>query len=202
MASTPFFERSPGILHHLNQFAYLLLAGVLAGALLAVAAKRHGNRLAAAFEKRLAPFSPGIAHHVGQRVLAFGEGLNTIHDLASFLQITALSLLIWLVVALAYLQVTHAYAELSGITVAHVVLLMVSSMAGSILQLPAVGGGSQLAIIKVLEVVFAVKPELAVGCGIMLWLVTFMAIAPVGLVFAHREHLSLRKVEEESHVEV
>ncbi|MGH9670255.1 MAG: lysylphosphatidylglycerol synthase transmembrane domain-containing protein, partial [Terriglobales bacterium] len=98
-------------------------------------------------------------------------------------------------------QVTHAYAELSGITLAHVMLLMVSSMAGSILQLPAVGGGSQLAIIKVLEAVFAVKPELAVGCGIMLWLVTFMTVTPAGLLLAHREHVSLRKAEEESHVE-
>jgi hypothetical protein len=97
--------------------------------------------------------------------------------------------------------VTHAYSELADITVAHVVLLMVSSMAGSMLQLPAVGGGSQLAVIKVLEVVFAVRPELAVGCGIMLWLVTFMAIAPLGLFLAHREHLSLRKAEAESHLE-
>ncbi len=201
LASTPFFERSPETLHRLNQFAYLLLAGVLAGALLAVAARHHGTVLAAALEKRLARFSPRIAHHVGHRVQAFGEGLNTIHDLASFLQITGLSLLIWLAVALAYFQVTHAYSELSDITVPHVVLLMVSSMAGSILQLPAVGGGSQLAIIKVLESVFAVRPELAVGCGIMLWLVTFMAIAPLGLFLAHRERVSLRKVEEESHVE-
>jgi len=201
LASTPFFQRSPATLRHLHEFAYLLLAGVLAGALLAMAARRHGNRLATALERRLAPLSPRLAHHVGHRVQAFGEGLNTIHDLTSFLEITGLSLLIWLVIALAYLQVTHAYAELADITIAQVVLLMVSSMTGSILQLPAVGGGSQLAIIKVLEVVFAVKPELAVGCGILLWLVTFMAIAPLGLVLAHRERVSLRKVEEESHVE-
>jgi hypothetical protein len=201
LASTPFFQRSPLVLQRLNQFAYLLLAGVLAGALLAVAARHHGTRLAAALEKRLAPFSSRVAHHVAHRVQAFGEGLNTIHDLKSFLQITGLSLVIWLAVALAYLQVTHAYSELADITVAHVVLLMVSSMAGSMLQLPAVGGGSQLAVIKVLEAVFAVRPELAVGCGIMLWLVTFMAIAPLGLFLAHREHLSLRKAEAESHLE-
>jgi len=201
LATIPFFQRSPGVLLRLNQFAYLLVAGVLAGAWLALAARRHGTALAAALEKRLAPVSPRLAHHVGHRVQAFGEGLNTIHDLASFLQITGLSLLIWVVIALAYVQVTHAYAELAHITIAHVVLLMVSSMTGSLLQLPAVGGGSQLAIIKVLEVVFAVKPELAVGCGIMLWLVTFMAVAPLGLFLARREHVSLRKVEEESHVE-
>jgi uncharacterized protein (TIRG00374 family) len=201
LASIPFFQRSPGALRHLHQLAYLLVAGVLAGALLAILARHHGTSLATALEKRLTPLSPRIAHHVGHRVQTFGEGLNTIHDLRSFLEITGLSLLIWVAIALAYVQVTHAYAELSDITVAHVMLLMVSSMTGSILQLPAVGGGSQLAIIKVLEVVFAVKPELAVGCGIMLWLVTFMSVVPTGLLLAHREHVSLRKLEEESHVE-
>ena len=201
LASLPFFQRSPGALQHLHQFAYLLVAGVLAGALLALAVRRYGTPLAAAVEKRLALLSPRLAHHVGHRVQAFGEGLNTIHDLASFLEITGLSLLIWVAIALAYVQVTHAYSELGGITLAHVMLLMVSSMAGSILQLPAVGGGSQLATIKVLETVFAVKPELAVGCGITLWLVTFMSVAPAGLFLAHREHVSLRKAEQEAHVE-
>ncbi|MGH9670998.1 MAG: lysylphosphatidylglycerol synthase transmembrane domain-containing protein [Terriglobales bacterium] len=201
LATIPFFQRSPGALARLHALAYLMVAGVLAGAMLAMAVRRHGTPLAAALEKRLTSLSPRFAHHVAHRVQAFGEGLNTIHDLASFLQVTGLSLLIWVLIALAYVQVTHAYAELSGITLAHVMLLMVSSMAGSILQLPAVGGGSQLATIKVLEAIFAVKPELAVGCGIMLWLVTFMTVTPAGLLLAHREHVSLRKAEEESHVE-
>jgi hypothetical protein len=32
----------------------------------------------------------------------------------------------------------------------------------------------------------------------MLWLVTFMAIVPVGLLLAHHERLSLRKLSAES----
>jgi len=35
----------------------------------------------------------------------------------------------------------------------------------------------------------------------MLWLVTFMSIIPVGVVMAHREHVSFMKLEEESIVE-
>lgn len=198
LATLPFFQRSPAALERVNQFAYLLVAGVLLGAWLAVMARRRGAALGAALEKRLAPLSPRIAHHVGHRVQAFGEGLNTIQDLASFLQAAALSLVIWVAIGLAYVQVTHAYAELQDITLAHATLLMVSSMAGSILQLPAVGGGSQLAVIKVLEIVFAVKPELAVGCGIVLWVVAFMAVSPAGLLLAHREHVSLRRLSEES----
>jgi len=46
--------------------------------------------------------------------------------------------------------------------------------------------------------VFEVGPELAVSAGIMFWLVTFMSVAPLGLVLARHEHVSLRKLTRES----
>ena len=67
------------------------------------------------------------------------------------------------------------------------------------LQLPAVGGGSQMATIAALSTVFDVPPELAASCGILLWLVTFAAVVPIGLALAHHERLSLRKLSAESH---
>ncbi|MGE5725768.1 MAG: lysylphosphatidylglycerol synthase transmembrane domain-containing protein [Acidobacteriota bacterium] len=91
------------------------------------------------------------------------------------------------------------HPHLSNMDVAHVLLLMGFSMIGSVAQLPAVGGGSQLAVISALQVIYGIPPEAAVSCGILLWLVTFMACIPVGLFFAHREHLSLRKLSAESH---
>jgi carbon starvation protein CstA len=72
-------------------------------------------------------------------------------------------------------------------------------MVGSILQLPAVGGGSQVATITILSHVFDVPPEMAASCGILLWLVTFAAVIPLGLLLAHRERLSFRKLSVESH---
>jgi len=65
--------------------------------------------------------------------------------------------------------------------------------------LPAVGGGSQVATISVLSNVFDVQPEIAASCGILLWLVTFAAVVPSGLLLAHHERLSLRKLSVESH---
>jgi hypothetical protein len=88
--------------------------------------------------------------------------------------------------------------HLSDMDISHVLLLMGFSMVGSVVQLPAVGGGSQLAVIGALQVIYGIPPELAVSCGILVWLVTFMACVPVGLTLAHREHLSLRKISEES----
>src|SRR5579885_961773 len=84
--------------------------------------------------------------------------------------------------------------HLANMDVPHVLLLMGFSMIGSVVQLPAVGGGSQLAVISALQVIYGIPPELALSCGILLWLVTFMSCIPVGLVFAHQGHLSLRKL--------
>jgi hypothetical protein len=78
---------------------------------------------------------------------------------------------------------------------------MFASMLGSLVQLPGVGGGSQLATITTLQRVFDVPQEVAASCGILLWMVTFMTVTPTGLVLAHRERLSLRKLSEESQVE-
>ncbi len=91
--------------------------------------------------------------------------------------------------------------HLSNMDVDHVLLLMGFSMIGSVAQLPAVGGGSQLAVITALQVIYGIPPEAAVSCGILLWLVTFMACIPVGLFYAHRGHLSLRKLSAASHEE-
>ncbi len=91
--------------------------------------------------------------------------------------------------------------HLSSLDLPHVLLLMGFSMVGSVVQLPAVGGGSQLAVISALQVVYGIPPELALSCGILLWLVTFMSCIPLGLTFAHREHLSLRKLSKASHEE-
>jgi glycosyltransferase 2 family protein len=77
---------------------------------------------------------------------------------------------------------------------------MGSSMVGSLIQLPGVGGGSQLATIAALQHIFDVPEELAASCGIMLWLVTFVAVVPLGLLLAHRERLSLRQLSTESQV--
>jgi hypothetical protein len=70
------------------------------------------------------------------------------------------------------------------------------SIAGSAVQLPVVGGGSQLMTIAALSRVFSIPEELAVSCGVLLWLVTFVASTPIGLVLARYEHVSLTKIPE------
>lgn len=179
-------------------FFLTALVGITAAA--AVVIRRNGTKVATWVEQRFSHLSSNLGHRLGQRVREFGMGLNTIHDLWSMLGLTGVSVGMWYVIALAYKEVTLSYAEPAlDIPVSQLLILMFASMLGSMLQLPAVGGGSQMATIATLSNVFDAPPELAASCGILLWLVTFFAVVPLGLILAHHERLSLRKLSVESH---
>jgi uncharacterized protein (TIRG00374 family) len=195
-----FAEASPAYRHPIHVTGYVLVALVLGLFLAAMLVARKGKAIAGWMEDRLAHLSSGLGHRIAQRIREFSAGLNTIHSPLAFVQLSAVSILMWWFIALAYKEVTHAYgAPMHQMSVTKVLLLMGSSMLGSMVQLPGVGGGSQLATIAALDHVFGIVPkELAVSCGIMLWLVTFVAVVPAGLLLAHQERLSLRKLSQES----
>jgi len=193
-AATP--ELRDGI--YLTGYALVALVfGLLTAALLM---SYRGARIAHWVESRFAHLSENLGHRIAQKIREFTLGLNTIHGPLAFLELSAVSVLMWWIIALAYKEVTHAYgAPMAAMSVTKVLLLMGASMIGSMVQLPGVGGGSQLATISALDHIFHIVPkELAVSCGIMLWLVTFFAIVNVGLLLSHHERLSLRKLSEES----
>jgi hypothetical protein len=84
-------------------------------------------------------------------------------------------------------------------TPAKCVLMMVVSGVSSIVQLPVLGWFTQIGIVAAaISKFFNVDPEPATACAATLLLVTFLCIVPVGLIWAQFEHVSLRKVTEES----
>jgi glycosyltransferase 2 family protein len=190
----------PEVRHWIHLTGYALIALVLGLLLGAVLVAYRGNRVAQWIEDRFSHLAENLGHRIAQKIREFTIGLNTIHGPFEFLQLSAVSVLMWWVIALAYKEVTHAYgAPMHSMSATKVLLLMGASMIGSMVQLPGVGGGSQLATISALDHIFDIVPrELTVSCGIMLWLVTFVAVVPIGLLLSHHERLSLRKLSEET----
>lgn len=187
----------------------LVIAVVVALAIGAIIINARGRVIADWVEHRFSHWGARLSHRIAHKIRDFAEGLNTIHGPMSLLLLIVTSIGMWWMIAVAYHEVTIAYhqtAHLFGedpldIPLLHVLLLMGSSMVGSMVQLPGVGGGSQLATIATLYHVFDVPQELAASCGIMLWLVTFFAVVPIGLLLARHEHVSLRKISKESHLD-
>lgn len=184
----------------LQRGVLFLIAIVTLVTIAAIVINRFGERVARWVEKEFGHLSANLGHRMAQWVREFGTGLNTIDGPMSLFWLIVVSVGMWYVIALAYKEVTHSYNSAAlDIPLLQILILMGSSMVGSMLQLPAVGGGSQLATIKTLSGLFDVPPEMATSCGILLWLVTFAAVIPLGLMLAHHERLSLRKLSEESH---
>ena len=191
---------SPEIRHWIHLTGYALIALVLGLLSTTLLIAYRGTRIAQWVEDRFSHLAGNLGHRIAQKIREFTAGLNTIHGPFAFLQLSAVSVLMWWVIALSYKEVAHAYgAPLDAMSSTKVLLLMGASMIGYMVQLPGVGGGSQLATISALDHVYHIVPrELTASCGIMLWLVTFFSIVPVGLLLSHHERLSLRKLSAES----
>jgi len=191
---------SPGTRHWIHLAGYALIGLVLGLLSATVLMAYRGARIAQWVEDRFSHLAENLGHRIAQKIREFTAGLNTIHGPFEFFQLSAVSVLMWWVIAVAYKEVTHAYgAPMASMSIATVLPLMFCSMLGSLVQLPGVGGGSQLATISALDHVFHIVPrELTASCGIMLWLVTFVGVVPLGLLLAHHERLSLRKLSAET----
>jgi hypothetical protein len=178
------------------------MALTVAGALFLVAVRLAGGVVASFLEGLFGMVSKKLGHAVGNKIRAFRAGLDTMRAFSDFAYVTALSLVMWGLISLAYIEIIRAFVaspQLAGLTLAKCMLLMASSMAVSSIQLPVIGWFTQIgAVAAALSGFFGVAAEPATACAATLLLVTFLGIAPVGLIWAHFEHISLRKVAAES----
>jgi hypothetical protein len=187
-----------------------LLLRVAKGGLLAtvglaaftVTVRLAGGAVAAFMERALGILSNKLGQSVGQKIRTFRAGLDTLRSLPDFGAASLLSLGMWVVISLAYLETTRAFVasqQLASMTLARCMVLMASSLLASGFQLPILGWFTQIgAIAAVMSSFFGVAPEPATACSATLLLVTFLSIIPVGLIWARFEHVSLREITAES----
>jgi len=190
--------------HHeaLQHGAIGALVLTVALAVFAISVRVSGKAIAGVAERSLGALSPSFGHAVSNKILAFRDGLDSIATWGEFFLAMGISLLMWAFVTTAYLQTCNAFVlspELSAMTLARCLVLMAASMAGSMITLPVVGWFTQIGITAgVMQSIFRVQFEPALACGAMLLIVTFMSVIPLGLVWARVEHVSLKKITEQS----
>ena len=174
----------------------LILCAFVAGVRLA------GNLVARLVGRVAGMISASAAASASEKILLFRDGLNVLDGAAGLLGATALSLLLWAAIALSYVLVMKAFPPpVHGLTIADALVLLGFSAVGSIVQLPGGAGGAQVGTITALTLLFGIPNALAVSAGLILWLVTTMAVIPAGLIFARIEGVSLRQVARRSEAE-
>ena len=124
----------------------------------------------------------------------FGEGLAVMRDGRSMAQCLALSLLEWLVIAASYYAVLAACNCGLSFSISEAVIFMGVLMFASLLQLPGIGGGMQVAAVFLLTEFFGLGVELAGALAVLLWALTFLIMIPPAFLLLALEGLSWRSL--------
>ncbi|MGA2510051.1 MAG: lysylphosphatidylglycerol synthase transmembrane domain-containing protein [Candidatus Acidiferrales bacterium] len=131
-----------------------------------------------------------LAGLVGAIVFLGLQGIRTWGDLAVLSGYTAAH---WLLVVFVYLWIAQAFrGELAALGLGGAALVLAFTLVGSAVQLPGVGGGSQLATFLVFTLIFGVEKESAAMASIVVWLITFAGCCIVGFPLLFREGWSMR----------
>jgi hypothetical protein len=140
-------------------------------------------------------------HHLDRAerlVEGFLGGIRSTKSQGATIRLIAYTFMEWVLVGACYACVLKAFGDVLSPTPAGIAILMGFVSFGSLVQLLAVGGGAQVTAVLVLTQIFGVPLEVATGMGLMLWLVSFVAILPVGAALALHEGLTwagLREAE-------
>lgn len=99
------------------------------------------------------------------------------------------SLLEWLVIVGCFYCVFRAFPATAGLGFTDIVIVLGFVSFGSVVQIPGIGGGMQIVTVLVLTEFYGVGLEAASSVALILWLISFFLIVPIGLVLAFREGL-------------
>ena len=130
------------------------------------------------------------------------QGVEATRSDAALLLVLVYSSAEWVLICACYWCLAQAFAGVISLTLVDVLVLMGFVSFGSVVQIPGVGGGIQVAAVLVLTELFKVRFELATDFAMLIWILTFVAIVPVGLLVAVKEGLdwhSLRRIGREVH---
>ncbi len=126
---------------------------------------------------------------------AFSQGVECTRDLQLLALLLGYTLLEWAVIASGSLALFHGFAVTRAFGLPEILVLLAFMTLGSVVQIPGLGGGVQVASIVALTRIYGIPLESASGIAILLWMVSSLAIVPFGLVCAFHEGLNWSKLK-------
>jgi glycosyltransferase 2 family protein len=136
----------------------------------------------------------GFRRWLAEIIAGFSEGLQAIRTTSDLLIAIVYTAVHWGLVTLSYFWIAKAFESFfvqSDVTIPGAMLLLAITLVGSVLQLPGVGGGAQVASFIALTTIFGVEQEPAAAIAIVLWLITFASPTLVGVPLLIHEGLSM-----------
>ena len=140
---------------------------------------------------------------VATQFIEFSDGLQAIRGLSDWWAAVAYSAVHWGMIVLVYLLVMRSFGgAVAQITFSGAMLVLAFTMLGSLVQLPGVGGGAQLASFIALTKIFHIDAEPAAAVAVVSWLISFAGTCLIGLPLLVHEGLSMGELRRLASAEV
>lgn len=169
----------------------VLFAGVVVAVIFLVYLRLHGTSM---LEQRTHAWrhAGGWREKVGGILMGFARGVQAIRTWRELVLAVLYSVLHWAGVTFIYVWISHSLGgRLSAIGFGDALLILAFTLVGSAIQLPGVGGGSQVACFLAYTAVFGVEKEPAAAAAILVWLITFAGVSLAGVPLLIHEGMSI-----------
>ena len=133
---------------------------------------------------------------VERTLKAFIQGVHSTRHRGFLSLLILYTAMEWLIIMGGYYCLFRAFPSTSSFEVTDIAIFVGFVAFGSVVQIPGIGGGVQVAAVLVLTEIFGIPFEAATGLAILIWLITFVVIVPFGLLFAFHEGITWRKLKQ------
>jgi hypothetical protein len=179
--------------------AWMLLATLCTLIVILLYYRLHG---AGAVDRGLALWraAGGMRSRLASVITGISEGLQAIRTLSDLWAAIFYTAAHWTLAVLIYLWIAKAFSDSfvhSDMNFSGAMLILAVTLVGSVLQLPGVGGGAQIASFIGMTKIFGIEPEPAAAIAVVLWITTFAGCTLLGIPLLIREGMSfgeLRKL--------
>jgi uncharacterized protein (TIRG00374 family) len=133
-------------------------------------------------------------------VTAFVQGMESTRSDRALLVVIWYTVLAWATIALTTFCVIHAFGPALHFGWLDVLIFLGFLAFGAVVQIPGVGGGVQVVSVLVLTELFRVPLEISTSVALILWIISFVVVVPIGLLLALHEGIrwsTLRQLEPE-----
>ncbi len=140
-------------------------------------------------------FLPGqVRIRIEGYLVEFEKGMESMRSTSSVLLLVGLTVLDWGTIAASFACLGFAFPATADLGVTDMVILLGFVAFGSVVQLPGIGGGMQIVTALVLTEFFGLTLEVASGFALILWVISFVSIVPIGLAMAFQEGIKWRSL--------
>lgn len=121
-------------------------------------------------------------------------GFGAARDTTAIARLMGWSLVEWAIVTAGYVAVFHAFPETAAFRLGEVLIFLGFVAFGSVIQIPGIGGGMQVAATVVLVELFGLRLEEAAGIALAIWMTAFVGVVPFGLLLAFHDGVNFLRM--------